>query len=119
MLEMDGHIINLMRLKMIKREGVVRTYQHHNNRLAVVVEVSCDTDFVARNDQFLDFVDNMLMHIASNNPTSVENLLEQEWLFDERRLVADLLQEQNKKFGEKINIQSFMRWTLDPEQEEV
>lgn len=100
---------------MTKREGVVRTYQHHNNRLAVLAEVSCDTDFVARNAEFLRFVDELLMQVASNNPGSVETLLEQDWLFDESRTVADLLLEQNKKFGEDIRIQSFMRWTLDPE----
>jgi len=57
---------------MTKREGVVRTYQHHNNRLAVLAEVSCDTDFVARNAEFLRFVDELLMQVASNNPGSVE-----------------------------------------------
>lgn len=100
---------------MTRREGVVRTYQHHNNRLAVVAEVSCDTDFVGRNGEFLRFVDELLMHIASNNPPSVEALLEQEWLFDDSQRVSDVVQAQNKKFGESIAIQSFMRWTLDPE----
>ncbi len=42
--------------KMSKREGALRTYVHHNNRTAVLVEVSSDTDFVARNKQFLEFV---------------------------------------------------------------
>lgn len=102
---------------MSKREGVVRTYQHHNNRLAVLVEVSSDTDFVARNKEFLEFVDNLLMHVASNAPESVSALLEQDWLFDDSITVADLVQEQNEKFGEKILVQSFLRWTLDPEPE--
>jgi len=100
---------------MTKREGVIRTYQYHNNRLAVLIEVSCNTDFVARNSEFLTFVDNMLMHIASNAPESVDALLEQSWLFDDSKQVIQVLDEQNKKFGEEIRIQSFMRWTLDPE----
>lgn len=102
---------------MSKREGVVRTYQHHNNRLAVLAEISCDTDFVARNDEFLAFVDHLLMHIASNAPQSIDILLEQEWLFDDSMTVAEHVQEQNKKFGENIQVQSFLRWTLDPDSE--
>ena len=102
---------------MSKREGVVRTYQHHNNRLAVLVEVSSNTDFVARNAEFLKFVDDLLMHIASNAPESVGALLEQEWLFDNSITVAELMQQQNEKFGENIKVQSFLRWTLDPEPE--
>lgn len=100
---------------MTKREGVVRTYQHHNNRLAVLAEVSCNTDFVARNEQFLDFVDNLLMHIANNKPESVESLKAQEWLFDDSKTVEEILLEQNKLFGEDIQIMTFIRWTLDPE----
>lgn len=100
---------------MTKREGVVKTYQHHNNRLAVLAEVSCNTDFVARNSEFLEFVDNLLMHIASSNPFSIEELIEQPWLFDESETVAEVLEAENKKFGEDIRVQSFVRWTLDPE----
>lgn len=97
-----------------KREGAVRTYNHHNNRLAALVEVSCDTDFVARNKEFLSFVDNLSYHVAASNPEDVDTLLEQSWLFDEGKKVAEVLEEQNKKFGEKIEVKSYLRWTLDP-----
>ena len=100
--------------KVPKREGVVRTYCHHNSRLASLVEVSCDTDFVARNDEFLKFADNLSFHVAANNPISVDNLLEQSWLFDDSKTVSDILTEQNKKFREKIEVKSYLRWTLDP-----
>lgn len=100
-----------------KREGVVRTYQHHNNRLAVLVEVSTDTDFVARNADFLKFVDNLLMQVASENPKSVEELLEQQWLFGDGKNVSQIFDEQRKKFGENIKIQSFVRWSLEQEGE--
>lgn len=98
-----------------KREGVVRTYQHHNNRLAVLVEVATETDFVARNDEFLEFVDNITLHIASENPASHNELMEQKWLFDDSKTVQELMVETRKKFGEKIRLDSYVRWTLDPE----
>lgn len=103
---------------MTKREGVIRTYQHHNNRLAVLVEVASETDFVARNAEFLEFADNVALHIASEYPSSASELLEQKWLFDDSKTVGDLVLEQRKKFGEDIAILTFMRWTLDPKPEE-
>jgi len=103
---------------MSKREGALRTYVHHNNRTAVLVEVSSDTDFVARNKQFLDFVDNLALHIAALNPKSIEELKTQSWLLDDGKTVQDLVKEQNKLFKEAIEIVSFIRWTLDPEEVE-
>lgn len=52
------------------RSGVVWTY-NHDNRIGVVVEINCETDFVARNDVFLDFVKDVAMHIAASNPECV------------------------------------------------
>jgi len=50
-------------------EGVVGTYIHHNGKLAVLVEVNSETDFVARNDVFKDLARNLAMHVAMANPS--------------------------------------------------
>lgn len=52
------------------RSGVVWTY-NHDNRIGVVVEVNCETDFVARNELFTNFVKDIAMHIAASNPEFV------------------------------------------------
>lgn len=52
------------------RAGVVYTY-NHDNRIGVVVEVNCETDFVARNEVFTDFVKDVAMHIAATSPEFV------------------------------------------------
>lgn len=52
------------------RAGVVSTY-NHDNRIGVVLEVNCETDFVARNDQFTDLVKDIAMHIAASAPLYV------------------------------------------------
>ena len=52
------------------RAGVVSTY-NHDNRIGVVLEVNCETDFVARNEQFLDLVKDVAMHIAASAPLYV------------------------------------------------
>lgn len=52
-------------------EGIIQTYQHHNGRLAVIVEVNCETDFVANTQQFQDFSRQIALHIASLGPRYV------------------------------------------------
>ncbi len=52
-------------------EGFVGTYVHHNGKLAVLVEVNSETDFVARNDSFRDLARNLAMHVAMANPQYV------------------------------------------------
>ena len=49
-------------------EGVVDAYIHQGNRVGVIVEVNCETDFVARSQEFKDFVHDLLLHIAMANP---------------------------------------------------
>jgi len=53
------------------REGVVRSYVH-NGKIAVLVEVNCETDFAARNPLFVKFVDDLAMHIAAANPLGLD-----------------------------------------------
>ncbi len=53
-------------------EGVIGNYLHFDNRLAVIVEVNCETDFVAATDQFKAFAKNIAMHIANLNPQYVK-----------------------------------------------
>lgn len=53
------------------RQGVVGTY-NHDGRIGVIVEVNCETDFVARNEIFTDLVKDIAMHIAASNPEFVD-----------------------------------------------
>ncbi|MCR8656283.1 translation elongation factor Ts [Paenibacillus endoradicis] len=52
-------------------EGLVESYIHSNGRIGVLVEVNCETDFVAKTDQFKEFVKDVAMHIAASNPKFV------------------------------------------------
>jgi len=52
-------------------EGIVQTYIHMGGKLGVMVEVNCETDFVAKNDDFIDFAKNIAMHIAATNPVGI------------------------------------------------
>jgi len=54
------------------REGIISTYIHPGSKLGVLVEVNCETDFVANTDNFKEFAKNIAMHIAASNPLSVK-----------------------------------------------
>ena len=55
------------------REGVVQSYIHAGNRIGVLVEVDCETDFVARNQQFIEFARDLALHIAAAAPLAVSD----------------------------------------------
>ena len=53
-------------------EGVIESYIHMGGKLGVIVEVNCETDFVAKNDDFKEFAKNVAMHIAATNPVGIK-----------------------------------------------
>ncbi len=55
----------------ITSEGVIGSYLHFNGRIGVLVELNCETDFVARTDDFRDLANDLAIHVASANPVSV------------------------------------------------
>jgi elongation factor Ts len=55
----------------VMTEGTIQSYIHMNAKLGVLVEVNCETDFVAKNDDFLGFAKNIAMHIAASNPLGI------------------------------------------------
>lgn len=92
-------------------QGLVDSYVH-SGRIGALVEVNCETDFVARNDEFKAFVKDIAMQVASMNPQSVEDLLEQDYFRDPSKTVQDLLNDTITKIGENIKIGRFTRTEL-------
>jgi elongation factor Ts len=86
-------------------EGLIEAYVHFNGRVGVLVEVNCETDFVARTPEFKEFARNVALHVASMNPLAVsEEGLPQEAI-DEERSIA---QKQALDSGKDENIQDKM-----------
>jgi len=73
------------------REGVVQSYIHAGNKIGVLVEVDCQTDFVARNDKFVEFARDLALHIAAATPLA---LSEDEIPADDRRREERIATEQ-------------------------
>ncbi|ETW96019.1 MAG: elongation factor Ts [Candidatus Entotheonella factor] len=83
------------------REGVVHSYIHGGGRLGVLVEVNCETDFVARTDDFQELCKDLGMHIAASNPQYVSIDQVPEAAVAKER---DILQEQAKQSGRPENV---------------
>ena len=93
---------------IIAAEGIVMAYTE--GKVSVVVEVNAETDFVAKNDQFLDFVKTVAKTIAKNNPADVEALKAMD---ADGMTIGDMLTEKIAKIGENMNIRRFVRYEGD------
>ena len=86
-------------------EGLIEAYVHFNGRVGVLVEVNCETDFVARTPEFKEFARNVALHVASMNPLAVsEEGIPHEAIDDERSVA----QKQALDSGKDENIQEKM-----------
>jgi len=93
-------------------EGYVATYVHTNGTLAAMVELVCETDFVARNDEFRSLGQDIAMQVVSMQPETVEELLEQEFIKDGGATIAYLVKSLSGKIGEKIAVKRFIRYQV-------
>ena len=108
-------------------EGIITSYIHHNGRYGSLVEVNCESDFVARTDDFVNLAQSVALHIAGANPLylseedvpegSPDNpkdvvLLLQPFLKDESKTIGDLVTETIAKTGENVRIRRFSRFEL-------
>ena len=93
----------------IAAEGIVGSYMTDERKVGVIVEVNCETDFVAKTDDFKAFVATIAKQIAVKNPATVEELMEQTLVDDPAKTVNMLLNEAVAKIGEKISIRRFQR----------
>ena len=79
------------------KEGIVFSYIHHGGRLGVLLELNCETDFVAKTDGFSDLANNISMQIAATNPLSISrDEVDQSVLDREKEIFADQAKESGK-----------------------
>lgn len=118
----------------VAREGRVEAYVHLGNKVGVLLEVNCETDFVARNEEFCQFTKDLAMQITALNPAYIKRedvpseiidgekdkelyykthcLLEQAFVKDPSMTIKDYLGNLLAKFSEKIEVHRFMRYKI-------
>ena len=96
----------------ITSEGSIFSYVHHNKKIASLIEILCETDFVAKNLELQKLGQELSMQIASIPTKNVEELMNQDYIRDPSKKITNLIREAIVKFGENIKIGRFLRWEL-------
>jgi elongation factor Ts len=97
------------------KEGFIAAYVHGNNKLAALVEILCETDYVARNSEFQDMARSVAMQVVSMNPATVEELLAQDFIKDPSMTIEQLIKGLSGKIGEKFVVNRFVRYEVGGE----
>lgn len=111
----------------IASEGLVEAYVHHGGRIGAMVEINCETDFVAKTDEFKELAHDLALQVAAARPQFVSAeeipegqeldpeevcLLEQPFIKDQARRIGDLVSDITAKVGEKVIVKRFARFQL-------
>ena len=93
-------------------EGIVSYYIHADGKVGVLVKLLCETDFVARTEQFKELGHELAMHIAAMDPINIEDFLSQAYIRDQDMTIDALIKGYVAKLGENIKIGEFCRFEI-------
>ena len=94
------------------KAGRIFTYTHHSGTVAAVVVLLCETDFVAKNEEFTRLGQELAMQIASMNPKDEKDFLLQEYIRDGSKTIDTLIKETIAKTGENIQVGDLKRFEI-------
>ena len=98
--------------KRATSQGLIEAYVHHSGKVASLVEVLCETDFVARNKIFQELAHNLALQVASMEAKDAKELEKQDFIKDPSKKVNELVKEVIAKTGENIRIGKIYRVEL-------
>jgi len=93
-------------------QGLVESYIHPNGKIGALVEVLCETDFVAKTDDFKHLAHEIAMQVAAMAPKNVDTLLQQEYIRDGSLTIGNLIKQTIAKLGENIVVKEFKRFEI-------
>jgi elongation factor Ts len=126
-LRKKGHAAAAKRAERVTAQGLVHAYLHHDGRLGALVEINCESDFVARTDDFRQLAQDIALQVAATNPRylspdDIPNgtegdpkelcLLLQPFVRDESVAIQDMITQAISKTGENIRVRRFARLEL-------
>ena len=92
--------------------GYITSYVHNNNQVGCMLEILCETDFVARNPEFQALAKDVAMQIVAMAPETVEELLAQENIKNPSVTVEEMVKSLSGKIGEKFVVSRFVRYQV-------
>ena len=108
-LKREGFASVEKRAGRVTSQGMVVSYVHHSGKVASIVSLLCETDFVARNDLFKQTAHDIAMQVASMDPKDNKELLGMEFIKDPSKKISDLIGEIIAKTGENVKLEKFVR----------
>lgn len=127
LLKQRGEAIAERKKDLVATEGIIEAYIHHTRNIGALVELNCETDFVAHTDEFKELARNLAMQVAATCPQFITDeempletdtnpqavcLLSQPFIKDPDRTVKDVVTETIAKVGENIKVRRFARFEL-------
>jgi elongation factor Ts len=110
-LKKQGQDFAQKRLDRKTKEGIIDSYIHAGKKVGVMIELQCESDFVARSDGFQKLAHEICLQIAAVNLQDTP-LLEQPWIKDTKRTIKDLINGYIMKFGENVSLKQFIKYEL-------
>lgn len=93
-------------------QGRVATYTHSTGKIGVMVELLCETDFVAKHEDFVELTKDICLQITAMDPKDVDELLKQEFVKDPSLTIEEKIKTLVVKFGENMKLTRFARFEI-------
>ncbi len=106
-----GKKIIQKRMDKETKDGIIDAYIHIGKKIGVLIELNCESDFVARSEGFQKLAHELCLQIAVGLSDDTP-ILKRKWIKDESKTIQDLISENIGKFGENISIKRFARYEL-------
>ncbi len=110
LLRQKGLAVAQKRAGRATSEGLVETYIQADGKMGVMVEVNCETDFVAKSDAFIDFAKNVTAQVAESTAATTDELLGQKFVKNPALTIQDMLNEMVAKLGENSGVKRFVKF---------
>lgn len=111
-LGLKGQEIAAKKSERQTKQGLIEAYIHNQGKIGAILELNCETDFVAKNPQFKILAHDLAMHIAAMEPKDLNALLSQPFIKDQEKTIKDVVNEHIAKLGENIKIGEFIRMEI-------
>lgn len=95
----------------VTNHGIIESYIHPGDKVGVMIELRCETDFVAKGEDFHKLAHEICLQVAAGDIQEIP-ILEQPWIKDESKKIKDLIDEYIAKTGENITLEKFIRYEL-------
>jgi elongation factor Ts len=111
-LQEKGRLTAMKKSERKAEEGIIEAYIHSNKKVGVLLKLNCETDFVAKNQEFRELAHELAMHIAGMGSKDEKSLLAEPFVKNPEITIKDLINEKVAKLGENIQVGEFIRYEL-------